>query len=191
MANDPAVASWTLDVTVTHPDGSLEGGDFFSDGDLPTGTGTETLCPYSDPFGTYTITGTLTTRDASYNTLEVIPTSTTFRYVAPAHSVTTLTLSSHRLYPGHPVTMKLRATRAGVGRPNVRIRVEMRIYGVWTKLRVFTTGPTGRATLRLMPKASVLNDPAIRGHTFLFRAVTRDTTFTYGDASPGQKLHFG
>jgi hypothetical protein len=191
VAQDPAVASWTLDVTVTHPDGSVEGGDFFSDSDLPTGTGTQTLCPYSDPYGTYTITGTLTTMDASYNTLEVIPASTTFRYVGPGHSVTTMTLSAHRLYAGHPVTMKLRAVRAGAGWANVRIRIEMRIYGIWTKLHVSTTGPTGRVTLKLSPKPSILNDPTIGGHTFRFRAVTRDGPFTFGDTSPSQKLHFG
>jgi hypothetical protein len=191
VAPDTAVASWTLDVTVTRPDGSLEGGDLFSDSDLPTGTGSQTLCPYSDAYGTYTITGTLTTMDDSYNTLEVLPSSTTFRYVGPAHSVTSMTLSGHRLYAGHPLKMKLHAMRAGTGWAHAKIRIEMRVYGLWTKLRVVRTGPTGRITLTLTPKPSVINDPVMHGHTFRFRAVTSDATFTYGDNSPSQKLRFG
>lgn len=121
VAPDATASSWTLEVTVTHPDGSLEGGDFFTDDDLAAGSGSETLCHFSDPYGTYTITGILTTKDADYNTLEVLETSTTFRYVGPTHSVTTMTLSSHRLYAGHPVTMTARAMRAGKGWANAQI----------------------------------------------------------------------
>jgi hypothetical protein len=191
LSLDPAVASWALDVTVTRPDGSHEGGDFFTEADLPTGTSSELLCPYSDPYGTYTITATLTTRDASYNTLEVIPTASTFRYVGPAHSLTTMSLSAHRLYAGHPVRMKIRALRAGRGWANAKVRVEMRVYGIWTKVRTGRTGSTGRLGFILTPTRRILSDPDIGGHSFRFRAVTVDTTFTYGDTSPSRRLHFG
>ncbi|MDX6264327.1 MAG: hypothetical protein QOH84_6015 [Kribbellaceae bacterium] len=188
---DPAVASWTLDVTVISPDGSIAGGDLFTDIDLATGSNVQSLCPYSDPYGTYTISGTLTTRDSSFNTLEVTSTAANFQYVRPVHSVTQFQVSRHRLYLGHQVKMKIRTMRAGKAWANAKVRIEMRVYGVWTKLTSGHTGKTGRASLTLTPKKTLLSDNEIGGHTFRFRAVVDDATFTFGDTSPVQKIRFG
>jgi hypothetical protein len=102
-----------------------------------------------------------------------------------------MSLSRHRLFAGHPVTINARAMRAGTGWATAKIRIEMRVYGVWTKLRAGRTGPTGRVSLKMSPTKELLSDSDVSGHSFRFRAVTADTAFIYGDTSASQKLHFG
>lgn len=193
VAPDPAVASWTIDLSIYHPDGSYEGGDFLSSGsNLPNGTSAELLCGDLDPYGRYTVQATLETHDASDNLLQSIPTATSFAFIPPAKSTTHMTVSSGNVYPGHPITVKVRVTRQGKPWAHVKVRLEVGYGGVWaTKaLAKKTTNARGRLMWTLTPKNNFYGSGLV-GHTYRFRAVTTGTRYTAGDQSPSRKVHFG
>jgi hypothetical protein len=215
---DPAASYWELTLTMRSPDGEVESWD--SAGSHPgvpepssTSGSSETSICFTTP-GIHTITGELTTRNASHDVVEAVTATVSFQVdptpviriptppeeprpplpppsVRKAHSVTRLTSSGRQLFKGHPIVFKVRLTADKEPWVHARVHLELYDRGAWSQVVSARSDRTGRVQWTLTPKRKLLRNPHFAGRTFKFRAITDETTSTHGNFSPNRKVHFG